>query len=147
MNYVEEMRRLIGHRPLLLAGANVILLNQHQQVLLQQRLNGRWGLPGGLLELGESLADTARRELREETGLQAGELRFLQTFSGPRYFFTLPNQDQIYVITSLYLCRDYTGEIVVDRAESLDVRFFAFDALPEMEDEYREYLDYFQRLP
>ncbi|NAS62105.1 NUDIX hydrolase, partial [Pseudomonas syringae pv. actinidiae] len=37
MNYVQEMRQLIGHRPLLLAGSNVIVLNARRQVLLQHR--------------------------------------------------------------------------------------------------------------
>ncbi|WP_038913275.1 NUDIX domain-containing protein [Dickeya zeae] len=146
MNYVQEMRQLIGHRPLLLAGSNVILLNTRGQVLLQHRLEGVWGLPGGLLELGESLEEAAIREVREETGLQLNRFDFLNMFSGPDHFFTLPNQDQIYVLTALYVCRDWQGDIVVDKTESRDVRFFDFQALPTLGDEYREYLDYFLSL-
>lgn len=69
--YVKDIRAMIGHRPLLLAGSNVIILDERGDILLQQRLNGHWGLPGGLLELGESLEETARREVLEETGLTA----------------------------------------------------------------------------
>ncbi|MCO7261655.1 NUDIX domain-containing protein [Dickeya zeae] len=147
MNYVQEMRQLIGHRPLLLAGSNVILLNTRGQVLLQHRLEGVWGLPGGLLELGESLEEAAIREVREETGLQLNTFDFLNMFSGPDHFFTLPNQDQIYVLTALYVCRDWQGDIVVDKTESRDVRFFDFQSLPTLGNEYREYLDYFLSLP
>ncbi|ACS86913.1 NUDIX hydrolase [Musicola paradisiaca] len=146
MNYVQSMRRLIGHQPLLLAGSNVIILNRDRQVLLQHRTDGCWGLPGGLLELGESLEDTARREVREETGLELKDLVFLRVFSGPEHFFTLANQDQIYVITALYVSRHYHGEIQVDKTESHDVRFFDFSSLPPLGDEYRHYLDYFLTL-
>lgn len=44
---------------------------------------GRWGLPGGFVNIDEDLEPAARRELREETGLAAGELRQLQTFGRP----------------------------------------------------------------
>ncbi|WP_074013894.1 NUDIX domain-containing protein [Candidatus Sodalis sp. SoCistrobi] len=118
--YVKKMRAIIGHQPLLLAGANVIILNEEGHILLQQRLNGNWGLPGGLLEIRESLEETARREVLEETGLELDELLLLNVFSGMNYFFTLPNQDQFHVITALYLCRSYRGDRVVDKQESRD---------------------------
>ncbi|WP_317949722.1 NUDIX domain-containing protein, partial [Rossellomorea marisflavi] len=54
MDHIKELRKRVGHRPLILAGAVVIILNQHKEILLQQRTDDDWGLPGGLLELGES---------------------------------------------------------------------------------------------
>ena len=63
--YVTKMRQKIGHDRLLLVGACVILEDPTGKILLQQRTSGDWGLPGGLLELGESLAQTAIREVRE----------------------------------------------------------------------------------
>ena len=58
-------------------GVGVILI-KNDQVLLVQRANppgaGKWSLPGGKQELGETVQETARRELREETGLECGEL-------------------------------------------------------------------------
>ncbi|MFN3068657.1 NUDIX domain-containing protein [Serratia sp. J2] len=55
MNYVETIRRKIGHDLLLLAGANVVITRDDGSILLQLRRDGRYGLPGGLLEPGESL--------------------------------------------------------------------------------------------
>lgn len=58
-------------------GVGIILIKD-RQVLLVQRANppgaGKWSLPGGKQELGETAQETARRELREETGLDCGEL-------------------------------------------------------------------------
>ncbi|AHF75413.1 NUDIX hydrolase [Sodalis praecaptivus] len=142
--YVKDMRAMIGHRPLLLAGSNVIILDERGDILLQQRLNGHWGLPGGLLELGESLEETARREVLEETGLTVGNLKFLNIFSGIEYFFTLPNQDQIHVITALYLCRNYRGEIRMNAEESKDLKFMPIEHLPgNTEAEYRHYIQFY----
>ncbi len=57
------------------------------QLLLIQRGHdpyaGLWALPGGFVDIDEDLEDAARRELTEETGLQADELTQLQTFGRP----------------------------------------------------------------
>ncbi|WJV61315.1 NUDIX domain-containing protein [Pectobacteriaceae bacterium CE70] len=144
MSYVQQMRSLIGHRLLLLAGANVILTDAHQRILLQLRREGTWGLPGGLLEPGESLEETAVREVKEETNLDVRQLALLGVFSGPEYTFTLCNQDEINVITSLFLACAWSGEMVNDPEEGLDLAFFSPDNLPEnMNDEYRVYIGHY----
>lgn len=59
-NYVSELRKLVGHRPLILVGATTIIINDENKILLQKRKTtayGRWGLPGGLMELGESIEE------------------------------------------------------------------------------------------
>lgn len=67
MTYVSELRNLVGHRPLLLAAAGVVVVDDLGRWLLQRRVDdGLWGLLGGALELGESFEDAARRELFEE---------------------------------------------------------------------------------
>ena len=68
MGYVEELRKIVGHRPLILVGAVVLVINENRYVLLQQRTEpyGKWGLPGGLMELSESPEETAFREVYEK---------------------------------------------------------------------------------
>jgi ADP-ribose pyrophosphatase YjhB (NUDIX family) len=142
VDYIQEIRSLIGHRPLIVVGSNVIILNQRGQVLLQQRSGGTWGLPGGLLEIGETLEETAKREVFEETGLMIGHLDLVGVFSGPQYFFTLKNKDQIYAVTAVYVTSDVRGEPTADGVESKSVGYFDFDQLPEgIEKEYKDYIE------
>lgn len=59
-NYIMELRKQVGTRPLIMAGACVLLCSE-QQLLLQRRTdNGCWGLPGGSMELGETLEEVAK---------------------------------------------------------------------------------------
>ncbi|MBE3554484.1 MAG: NUDIX domain-containing protein, partial [Thermicanus sp.] len=70
MGYIMELRKWVGKRPLIMAAAGVAVMDGEEKILLQQRIdNNMWGLPGGALELGETLEEAAKRELLEETGL------------------------------------------------------------------------------
>lgn len=52
MGYIEELRSLVGHRPLIFVGSVVIVQDSNDRILLQQRKHpfGEWGIPGGLME-------------------------------------------------------------------------------------------------
>lgn len=141
MGYVEELRKLVGHRPLILVGAVVVVRNDAGEILLQHRSDGAWGLPGGLMDLGESLEETARREVLEETGLQVGRLTLLGLFSGPEYYLKLANGDELYSVTSVYLTHEFRGQVVADGLESREVRFFPLDeAVSRLSPSYLSYI-------
>ncbi|MEC3854523.1 NUDIX hydrolase [Bacillus sp. WOD8 KX774193] len=132
MGYIEELRKVVGSRPLNLAGVAVAVFNEQGQILLQQRRNGIWGVPGGFVELGESTEEAGRREVFEETGVEIGTLQLISVFSGKEFFVKLPNGDEFYPITIAYLCKDIKGGLLkADGIESLSVQFFDFDKLPE----------------
>ena len=132
MGYIEELRKVFGSRPLNLAGVAVAVFNEQGQILLQQRRNGIWGVPGGFVELGESTEEAGRREVFEETGIEIGTLQLISVFSGKEFFVKLPNGDEFYPITIAYLCKDIKGGLLkADGIESLSVQFFDFYLLPE----------------
>lgn len=147
MGYVEELRSIIGHRPIILVGANVIVTDDQGRVLLQKRREpkGIWGLPGGLMELGESVEETARREVQEETGLIVGELTLIGVFSGSDYYIKVSNGDEFYVVAIAYIAMDVTGEAIVNDEESLEVAYAHLDQLPDkMAKTHREMLDQYK---
>ncbi|AEW55389.1 MULTISPECIES: NUDIX hydrolase [Bacillus cereus group] len=132
MGYIEELRKVFESRPLNLTGVAVAVFNEQGQILLQQRRNGIWGVPGGFVELGESTEEAGRREVFEETGIEIGTLQLISVFSGKEFFVKLPNGDEFYPITIAYLCKDIKGGLLkADGIESLSVQFFDFDKLPE----------------
>ncbi|PFE96112.1 DNA mismatch repair protein MutT [Bacillus thuringiensis] len=132
MGYIEELREVVGSRPLNLAGVAVAVFNEQGQILLQQRRNGMWGVPGGFVELGESIEAAGRREVLEETGIEIGTLQLATVFSGKECFVKLPNGDEFSPITIAYLCKDITGGLLkADGVESLHVQFFNLNELPQ----------------
>jgi 8-oxo-dGTP pyrophosphatase MutT (NUDIX family) len=133
MGYIEELRAIVGHRPLILVGSLVIMKDEKGRILLQQRKHpyGFWGLPGGLMELGESTEETARREVWEETGLILGNLKMIDVVSGADNFIKAPNGDEFYMVTVVYETSEISGELRMNQQESLDFRYFKTSELPE----------------
>jgi ADP-ribose pyrophosphatase YjhB (NUDIX family) len=132
MGYIEDLRKIIGARPLILVGSVVGVIDEHGKILLQKRPEGVWGLPGGLLELEESAEDAGRREVFEETGVEIGQLQLVDVFSGKQYFRKLPNGDEFYPVTIVYISKDIkTNTIKIDGKESIDAGFFNIQELPD----------------
>lgn len=132
MGYIMELRKVVGSRPLIMTGANVILLNKQNELLLQLRKDNHcWGLPGGSLELGESLIEVAARELHEETGLKAKKLTLFQIFSGEEFYYQYPHGDEVYNVVATYICSDFEGELQADKEEVEELRFYSLKELPE----------------
>ncbi|TFD94340.1 NUDIX hydrolase [Jeotgalibacillus sp. R-1-5s-1] len=131
MGYIMDLRKVVGSRPLIVAGASVIVKDQHDRILLQLRQdNNCWGLAGGSMEMGETLEEVAKRELQEETGLIANELELVNIFSGEELYYQYPHGDEVYNVIAAYICTDYTGELKAELKEVKELRFFGADELP-----------------
>jgi ADP-ribose pyrophosphatase YjhB (NUDIX family) len=83
MGYIEELRTLVGTRPLVLIGVVVLVFDQHSRLLMVQS-DEKWKLPGGFIELEESAEEAGMREIWEETGIN------LQSFLMEMNTFLLP---------------------------------------------------------
>ena len=131
MGYVEELRSIVGHRPLIIPGAAVLIFDEQNKLLLQlRRDNQQWGLIGGTMEIGESLEETAKREALEETGLTLNQLDWFDLFSGQKHIYQYPNGDVIVNVVAVYTSRQFEGKLKIDKAEGLEIRFFELDRLP-----------------
>ena len=132
MGYIEELRQLVGHRPLIFVGSVTVIVDELGRILVQQRKfpEGSWGLPGGLMELGESTEDVAKREVYEETGLKVEDLQLINVYSGPEHFIKAKNGDEFYVVTVAYFTKNVSGELKVDPTESISFQYFYPEELP-----------------
>ncbi|HOP10465.1 MAG TPA: NUDIX domain-containing protein [Oscillospiraceae bacterium] len=131
MGYIEEIRKKIGHDLLIGVGAGVFVY-QDGKVLLQKRTDNLcWSMHAGGVEIGESVEDTAKRELFEETGLIANQLELLGIFSGEGMTYTFPGGDQVQIIEVNFICRDFSGEIKAQESEVVELKWFDIGNLPQ----------------
>ncbi len=142
MGYINDIRKYIGHAPMLSAGAAVVVIKD-KKILLNLRSDTlNWGIPAGSMELGETFEQTAARELMEETNLSVNEFKFLTLFSGEEYFFKYPNGDELYTVIALYQALDFEGELRINDGESRELRYFGKDELPELESRSEKMLNW-----
>lgn len=130
-DYILDLRRLVGKRPLMQVGGSVICVDHQGNILLQQRSDNHcWCYPGGSVELDEVVEDAARRELYEEMGLRAGKMRLWGVFSGPDTHYIYPNGDEVSCVDIVFECSDFSGEVEADPHEVIAWGWFAPDKLP-----------------
>ncbi|OOM67800.1 NUDIX domain-containing protein [Clostridium sp. BL-8] len=128
--YVKKLRKHIGNAPLLLVAAGAII-HKNRKILLQRRAdNGNWAIHGGILELGETVEETVKRELNEEIGINPTELKLYKIFSGEDMHTVYPNGDEVYFINVIFLCEGYEGELKQDNEEVIELKWFDVDNLP-----------------
>jgi ADP-ribose pyrophosphatase YjhB (NUDIX family) len=113
-------------------GVGVFVVNAAGEVLLEKRSDcGMWGLLGGRVEVGESIADAACREVFEETGLKVAILRLLGVYSEPRdRIVTYPdNGDVVHKVDVIVEAAIESGTLMKS-GESEELRFFSRAAFP-----------------
>ena len=132
MGYILDLRKFVGHRPLIQVGAGIIVEDPEGRVLLQRRADNHcWGYCGGSIEIDERVEDAAKRELYEETGLTAESLELFGVWSGPELHYVYPNGDEVSNVDIVFLCRAFSGELHPQASEVEALRFFRPDEIPE----------------
>lgn len=131
MDYILQLRQFIGHRPILMIGAAILVLDGDDRLLMMKRSDiGDWGIPGGAIELGEVVENAARREALEETNLEIREMAFFGVFSGPELYYKYPNGDEVYNVSIVYVSRDWHGKVQLN-GEHREWKWFAASEIPE----------------
>jgi 8-oxo-dGTP diphosphatase len=124
---IDENKQSFSANKLFKLGCNTLIIKEGK-ILLGKRCggygSGTWGLPGGHLEFGENLIDGAKRELKEELGLEEVEIEFLSVVEGSR--------DGGHYIQVNFLLKDFKGEIKLMEPQFCEEwRFFNIDDLPK----------------
>ncbi len=131
MSYVERLREKIGHDEYIGVGAGVFIYSGRKVLLQKRKDNGCWSMHAGGLELGETVEEAAKRELREETGLTANSLCLLGVFSGEDMRYTYPNGDRVSIVQIVYTCNDFSGSITREQEEVSELKWFDIEEIPD----------------
>jgi ADP-ribose pyrophosphatase YjhB (NUDIX family) len=131
-SYFGQLRALAGDRTLLLTATRVVLHDETGRLLLIRRSdNGFWSVPAGAMELGESVADCAVRELYEETGLRATTVTPFALHTGPSYTHRNMFGDTYQHFVVLFRVDEWRGELVRQTEETTDAGFFTATEQPQ----------------
>lgn len=131
-SYLGQLRSLVGDRTLMLVGARGVIRGDDGGILLIKRAdNGYWAMPGGAMELGESITQCAIREVWEETGVAAARATPFALYTGPDYTYTNMFGDTYQLFIAAFLLTDWAGELRPDPDEASDAGFFLPAAWPE----------------
>ncbi|MCL2772459.1 MAG: NUDIX hydrolase [Oscillospiraceae bacterium] len=131
VEYIKRIREKIGHDRVIMAGAGVVIYKDGKILLQKRKDNLCWAIHGGSVEIGEKVEDAAKRELFEETGLTAEKLELLGVFSGENMMYTYPNGDEVYIVGTIYVCRDFSGELLPETDETSELKWFDTHNLPD----------------
>ena len=115
------------------SGACAVIFNDLGEILLERRSdNGFWGMPGGVVEIGESVEHAIVREVMEETGLEVGVTRLVGIYSDPKHYTIqgYPDGSLFHNVTMAFECELRGGRLRTSD-ESTELRYFNVDALPD----------------
>ena len=108
----------------LVVGSSAVVVDDEGRILLQRRSDsGNWALPGGTMDIGETFAQSAIREVKEETGFDVRIERIVGIYSDPGHVFAYEDGEVRQEFNICLACTIVGGELAVS-SESTDVRFF-----------------------
>lgn len=109
----------------LVPAASVVVVDDSGRILLQRRRdNNMWALPGGVMQIGESLPGCAVRETREETGIDVEIVSIVGTYTNPGHVFAYADGEVRQEFSICFLARPVGGKLTVSE-ESTDVCWFS----------------------
>ena len=132
-DYVRGLRGLVGTELLFLPSVACLIRDDEGRLLLVHHVEGRWMLPGGVVDPGERPADAARRECWEEAGIVVDPLRIAGVYGGPEHRTTYANGDNAAWVVTVFDAVIRDGEPHAHDDETQDVGWFSPGELDALE--------------
>ena len=132
-DYVRGLRERVGNDLLFMPSTHCLIRDGDGRLLLVRHVEGRWMLPGGAVEPGETPADAARRECWEEASVLVEPERIVGVYGGPGYSVVYRNGDRAMWVVTIFEARLLDGEPRPGDDETIDAGWFAEDELGGLE--------------
>ena len=117
----------------LVVGSSAVVTDDEGRILLQRRSDsGNWALPGGAMDIGETLAQSAIREVKEETGFDVHIDHIIGIYSDPGHVFAYDDGEVRQEFSICLACTIAGGTLLVS-SESIAVEFFPVADLPDLQ--------------
>jgi ADP-ribose pyrophosphatase YjhB (NUDIX family) len=117
----------------LVPSVNVVVRNERGEILLIRRSdNDNWAVPGGGVDLGESLTQAAVREVKEETGIDCEVTGLVGIYSDPKHIILYTSNGEARQEFSIVLTALVRGGAPATSSESLDVRWYGMEDLDKL---------------
>jgi 8-oxo-dGTP pyrophosphatase MutT (NUDIX family) len=128
IRHETDYEKALGVRP----SVSAVVFDRRGRLLLQQRSDGgQWGLPGGSVEIGESVAAAVVREVLEETGLTVRPLRIVGVYSDPTFqVVRYPDGNVWHYVSVCFECKVVRGALTTCD-ETLALDYFPVGRLPK----------------
>src|SRR5580698_6646736 len=125
--HIARLRAFVGHEMLLLPSSAVLPVDEEGRVLLAWHAGATdgWSVVGGAVDPGESPAEAAVREAREEIGVDIRLCRLLTVLGGPDYEVTYPNGDRVAYVPAVYEAEIVAGTATPSDGELSEVAWFS----------------------
>ncbi|MFD4706709.1 NUDIX domain-containing protein [Gottfriedia sp. NPDC058432] len=108
------------------------MLNAVGEILFYQNGGDNWGIPGGILQLNESVEECIKRSVLEDIGLKLNSLSLIGVYSGAEFINKVEGSgDEYHTVAIEYICTDFENEICPDQNQSIEVQFFHLSQLPD----------------
>ncbi len=126
-----HFRELDDNYPTPKIDVRAVILKNDKLLLIQERTDQKWAMPGGWCDIGYSASENVVKEVKEESGLTVKPVRLLALWDKAKHDHPA---DLKYIYKVNYLCKIVSGEVNVGH-EALDGGFFALDNLPPLSEE------------
>jgi len=144
-SYVGQLRKLVGNRKIIVPSASAVIQDKQGHFLfIQRRDNSRWAFPAGTIELGESILDCLKREVKEETGLDVTSATPFALYTAPKFDYINAFEQEYQLFSTAFRIDQWAGDLSQTTDETMNARFFPPDQIPDLNNIHREIFEDFK---
>jgi len=131
-DYLWNLRAKIGNELIQLPSVAAVILNAHDQILLQEKDGAQgWNLPAGVIELAETPQEALARQVRQDTGLELLSAQLLDVFGGKAFRYIYPNGDEVEYTVIVFYCVT-EGQLSTPDRQKGTLRYFSRSQMPTL---------------